>query len=122
MFQIGNDRVALVTDTACDLLDEQLEKYDIRLALDGDFLTAKVTVNGHYAGEICFENAVDIGKFAKMGENEISVTFTLGNRNVLGPFHAAEVESFVCPTLFEASNIPATKDGDPKYKFRTFYV
>ena len=100
-----------------DLIDS-----DIRLALDGDFLTAKVTVNGHYAGEICFENAVDIGKFAKMGENEISVTFTLGNRNVLGPFHAAEVESFVCPTLFEASNIPATKDGDPKYKFRTFYV
>lgn len=31
MFVIGNERVALVTDTACDLLDEQLERYDIRL-------------------------------------------------------------------------------------------
>ncbi len=31
MFDIGNDRVALVADTACDLLDEQLERYDIRL-------------------------------------------------------------------------------------------
>ena len=31
MFQIGNDRVALVSDTACDLLDEQLQRYDIRL-------------------------------------------------------------------------------------------
>ena len=31
MFQIGNERVALVTDTACDLLNEQLHKYDIRL-------------------------------------------------------------------------------------------
>ena len=31
MFEIGNDRVALVTDTACDLLDEQLARYDIRL-------------------------------------------------------------------------------------------
>lgn len=31
MFSIGNERVALVTDTACDLLDEQLAKYDIRL-------------------------------------------------------------------------------------------
>ncbi len=31
MFSIGNDRVALVADTACDLLDEQLERYDIRL-------------------------------------------------------------------------------------------
>ena len=31
MFRIGNEQIALVTDTACDLLDEQLEKYDIRL-------------------------------------------------------------------------------------------
>ena len=31
MFQIGNERVAMVTDTACDLLNEQLHKYDIRL-------------------------------------------------------------------------------------------
>ncbi len=31
MFNIGNDRVALVADTACDLLDEQLARYDIRL-------------------------------------------------------------------------------------------
>ncbi len=31
MFTIGNDRIALVTDTACDLLDEQLARYDIRV-------------------------------------------------------------------------------------------
>lgn len=31
MFTVGNDRVALVADTACDLLPEQVEKYDIRL-------------------------------------------------------------------------------------------
>ena len=31
MFTIGNDRVALVTDTACDLPAEQLERFDIRL-------------------------------------------------------------------------------------------
>jgi DegV family protein with EDD domain len=31
MFTIGNDRVALVTDTSCDLSDEQLAAYDIRL-------------------------------------------------------------------------------------------
>ena len=29
MFQIGNERVALVTDTSCDLSDEQLSQYDI---------------------------------------------------------------------------------------------
>ena len=31
MFLIGNERVALVTDTACDLPDEVLAKHDIRL-------------------------------------------------------------------------------------------
>ena len=31
MFEIGHERVALVTDTACDLLAEQLAEYDIRL-------------------------------------------------------------------------------------------
>lgn len=31
MFTIGNERIALVTDTACDLLDEQLLHYDIRV-------------------------------------------------------------------------------------------
>lgn len=31
MFQIGKDRVALVSDSSCDLNDEQLAAYDIRL-------------------------------------------------------------------------------------------
>lgn len=30
MFQIGNETIALVTDTSCDLSDEQLREYDIR--------------------------------------------------------------------------------------------
>ncbi len=30
MFQIGNEMIALVTDTSCDLSDEQLNAYDIR--------------------------------------------------------------------------------------------
>lgn len=31
MFVIGDERIALVTDSACDLLDEQLAQYDIRI-------------------------------------------------------------------------------------------
>jgi hypothetical protein len=50
------------------------------------------------------------------------VTFCIGNRNTFGPFHAAEAEVFVCPTLFEESNIPPTPNGDPKYKLRRFYT
>ena len=94
---------------------------NIRLALQGDFLTAKISVNGAYAGEICFENAVDISALAKPGKNEISATFCIGNRNFFGPFHAGEAEVFVCPTLFEQSDIPPAQNGDPKYKFRRFY-
>ncbi len=30
MFEIGNERIALVTDTSCDLSEEQLAQYDIR--------------------------------------------------------------------------------------------
>ena len=109
-------RGSLTLTQTVDLIDP-----NIRLALSGDFLTAKVWVNGQYAGEICFENAVDISTFAKPGANEISVAFCIGNRNLLGPFHAGEKEVFVCPTLFEESNIPAAATGEPQYKFRTFY-
>ena len=31
MFQIGDERVVIVTDTACDLSDEQLAQYDVRV-------------------------------------------------------------------------------------------
>ena len=31
MFTLGEDKVALVTDSSCDLSDEQLKRYDIRL-------------------------------------------------------------------------------------------
>lgn len=31
MFTVGQDKIALVTDTSCDLSDEQLQRYDIRL-------------------------------------------------------------------------------------------
>ena len=31
MFEIGTERVALVSDTACDLPDDVLARYDIRL-------------------------------------------------------------------------------------------
>ena len=55
-------------------------------------------------------------------EQEAFLQFCIGNRNTFGPFHAAEAEVFVCPTLFEESNIPPTPEGDPKYKLRRFYT
>ena len=30
-------------------------------------------------------------------------------------------ESFVCPELFEACDLPAGPNGEPRYKFHRFY-
>ena len=44
MFQIGNERVALVTDTSCDLSDEQLREWNAIYASyrSESLLTARV--------------------------------------------------------------------------------
>ena len=94
---------------------------NVRLALPGDYLTAKITVNGIYAGELCFESTIDISPWTRPGDNEIRVTFTIGNRNLLGPFHSLAPEVFVDPPTFERNDIPSTADGHPQYKFRRFY-
>ena len=98
-----------------------LTETDLLLELPGDYLTAKVHINGRYAGEFCYNGTLDISKFTVLGENEFRVTFTIGNRNLLGPFHAKLDESFVCPELFEACDLPAGPNGEPRFKFHRFY-
>lgn len=94
---------------------------NIRLEIPGDYLTAKVSVNGQYAGELCFTNVLDISPWARAGSNEIRVTLTIGNRNLLGPLHSQESEIFVEPASFERNDIPSIPGGKPTYKFRRFY-
>ena len=67
---------------------------NVRLEIPGDYLTAKVSVNGQYAGELCFTSVLDISPWARAGSNEISVTLTIGNRNLFGPLHSKESEIF----------------------------
>ena len=57
MFEIGNERVALVSDTACDLPQELLEKHDIRLVS-----LRVVTTQGEYRDrlEITADQVYDI--------------------------------------------------------------
>ena len=99
----------------------KLTETDLLLELPGDYLTAKVYVNDQYAGEFCYNGTLDISKFTVLGENTFRVTFTIGNRNLLGPFHAQLDESFVAPELFEACDLPAGPNGEPRYKFHCFY-
>ncbi|MBR4762461.1 MAG: hypothetical protein IK086_07485, partial [Clostridia bacterium] len=54
-----------------------------------------VCVNGKNAGKIMWRPySLDISKFAKEGENEIEITLTGSLRNLLGPFHLDEGETY----------------------------
>lgn len=99
-----------------------LKTKNVRISLPGDYLTAKVFVNDHYAGEICFNASLDISHFAHIGENTLRVTFTLSNRNLLGPFHSLQPEVFVDPPTFERNDMPTPDDGHYPYKFHRFYT
>ena len=53
------------------------------------------------------------------GENEIEIVLTVGNRNLLGPFHTMEQENFsVGPFTWERSGL--WKDGKCEYVQDTY--
>ncbi len=72
-----------------------------------------VTVNGSYAGRMMMSNKLDISSYLKKGENEIMLTLTVSNRNLLGPFHTRREEGFVGPETFE--RFGTWNDGKSKY-------
>ena len=73
-----------------------------KLVIDKRFHLIEVKVNGRWAGKMMFSDELDISKYLTVGENEIEITLTVGNRNVLGPFHTIEQEPFfVGPNIFE---------------------
>ena len=67
-------------------------------------------MNGAYAGKMMFGNKLDISKYLRKGENEIELVLTVGNRNLMGPFHAPEEEPlYVGPHTWE--RMGSWKDG-----------
>jgi len=99
-----------------------LEDANTLLRVKGRYQTARVYVNGKYAGELFFEHQIDISEYAVQGENLIEIAFTIGNRNVLGPFHYAEAENGVGPHCFEAFDLPDSAQGHTRYKLYRFYA
>ncbi len=97
------------------------EDSNLRVSLEGQYLSAKLFVNGQDAGELLFENSLDISNFAKAGENVITAVFSIGNRNLLGPFHSSEDELFVSPDSFAVDELTSSKDKKTLYRFQTFY-
>lgn len=73
-----------------------------KLVLDGRFHLIEVKINGKYVGKMLFGNELDLTGYSAKGENEIEITLTVGNRNLLGPFHRKEEEPMgISPDTFE---------------------
>ena len=79
-----------------------VEDTDCMLVFDKRFHLLDVKVNGVYLGRVMFGNKIDISKVVQKGENEIELVLTVGNRNLLGPFHTVEQEGdYIGPHTFE---------------------
>ena len=77
-------------------------------------------MNDHYAGDLCFQQKLNLSKYAKPGENKIEVIFTIGNRNLLGPHHTADKEISVGPCSFDANDLLQGEASGIIYKIRRF--
>lgn len=79
-----------------------VEDTNKRLVINKPFLIVDAYVNSKFAGRMMLENSLDISKHLSKGENTITLVVTVGNRNLLGPFHTIEENpGFVGPNTFE---------------------
>ena len=79
-----------------------LSDTNYELVIDKRFHLIEVNVNGVHVGRLMFGNKLDISNALKIGENDIEIVLTVSNRNLLGPFHTTEQETFsVSPHTFE---------------------
>ena len=73
-----------------------------RLVIKDNFQLVDVKVNGNYIGRLMMKNSLDLSEFLRVGDNEIELTVTVSNRNLLGPFHTKDQESlWVSPESYE---------------------
>ena len=83
----------------------KIENTNILLKIDGTYQTAKVSVNGNVVGKLLFDKELDISHYAQAGDNEISVEFCIGNRNLLGPQHHTDNKGWITPEHFELNGM-----------------
>ena len=82
--------------------DITLDSVDYQLIIPNRFHIIDVKVNGKDAGRMMLSNHLDLSNYLRVGKNQIEITVSIGNRNLLGPFHDNEGEPcFVGPDTFE---------------------
>ena len=85
-------------DTNCDLV------------IDWNYHLIDVRINGAYVGRMMFGNKIDVSNYLQKGNNEVELIVTIGNRNLMGPFHAPQEEPlYVGPHTWE--RMGTWKDG-----------
>lgn len=77
--------------TACQIV--QFEEGVTHLRVNGTYQSAKVWVNGQYAGKLLFDRVLDVARFVHPGENDVRIAFVVSNRNLLGPHHYIDKSS-----------------------------
>lgn len=83
-----------------------LDSKNVLLKLAGDYQMAEVTINGTKLKNLLFERETDISSVAVCGENDISVTFMVSNRNMMGPHHVVGSKTQnVHPGLYDFSGL-----------------
>ncbi len=71
------------------------------LCVKGRYAVCEVWVNENYAGKLMFEDHIDLKDCLEIGKNKIELKLTNSNRNLLGPLHNINVETFfVFPSTF----------------------
>jgi hypothetical protein len=105
----SNFRIGKQTTTVTDLVEQgypffsgditlkqtvNVEDTNSELVIEDRFQLLEVKVNGVDFGRWMFGKRLDVSKALKVGENEIEIVLTVGNRNLLGPFHTLEQENF----------------------------
>ena len=79
-----------------------VEDVNSELIINDRFQMMEVKVNGKDMGRLMFGKRLDLSSALVKGKNEIELTLTVGNRNLLGAFHTLEQEDFsVGPYTFE---------------------
>ena len=101
--------------------DLALKNPNVVLSIPGRFQELEVSIFEQPIGKLLWKQELDLSPFAKIGHNKITLTLTVSNRNLLGPFHADEEEPLaVGPYIFEMDGL--WEDGRsthyrPSYSF-----
>lgn len=98
----------------------EVDSTDYCLYIPEKFHFIEVYVNNKKAGKMMFTKKLDISNHLKVGKNQIKLIISIGNRNLLGPFHTHKEHTFIGPDTFE--RLGSWENGksrwfNPKYTF-----